>query len=293
MNSPAQTQGRAFEYKVGDIGIAVVADGSRTVPVREDFIGNASLAEITAALAAASWPQDTLTTSYAPIVIKTGGKNYLIDAGNGPDALATTNGSAGYLADSLAKAGLKTSDIDVVVISHFHGDHVNGLLSKDGEVFPKAEILVPEVEWTFWMDDGEMARAEKGRMADLFKNNRRIFDGLKRRVTPYAWDKEVAPGVLAVGTPGHSIGHTSYIISSGGKSVYVQSDLTNQSALFVPNPHWHASFDQDRKMAVETRIRVYDMLVKERMPIQAFHHPFPGYNFIERDGKGYRLVAAT
>jgi glyoxylase-like metal-dependent hydrolase (beta-lactamase superfamily II) len=295
MNSPAQTtdsKGKAFKYKVGDIGIVVVADGGRTAPVRDDFVGNASLAEVQAALAKASWPTDKLTTTYTPVVVQTGGKNYLIDAGNGPDALEASNGSAGYLADSLAKAGLTIGDIDVVVISHFHGDHVNGLISKGGEVFPKAQILVPEVEWKFWMDDGEMARAEKGRMTDLFKNNRRIFEGLKNRVTPYAWDKDIAPGLLAVGTPGHSIGHTSFIVSSGGKSVYVQSDLTNHVALFVANPQWQASFDQDPKKTVETRIRVYDMLVNEHMPIQAFHHPFPGYNYVERDGKGYRLVPA-
>jgi glyoxylase-like metal-dependent hydrolase (beta-lactamase superfamily II) len=143
------------------------------------------------------------------------------------------------------------------------------------------------------MDDAEMARAEKGRMTDLFRNNRRVFDPIRKKVSTYAWDKEVAPGVMAVGTPGHSIGHTSYVVSSGGRSLYVQSDLTNHEALFVHNPHWHASFDQDPAMAIATRLRGYDMLASERMPGQAFHHPFPGHNYLERAGKGYRLVPAS
>jgi glyoxylase-like metal-dependent hydrolase (beta-lactamase superfamily II) len=284
--------GKAFTYKVGDIGVTVVADGTRTAPLRDEYVGNASRAEVNAALAAASLPQEQTTTIFNPIVITTGGKNYLIDAGNGPDAIASSGGSCGHLLDSLGKAGLSAADIDVVVISHFHGDHVNGLFSQGAEVFPDAEITVPEIEWNFWMDDGEMARAAKGRMADLFKNNRRIFDPIKDKVTRYAWDKEIAPGVLAVGTSGHSIGHTSYIVSSGRRSVYVQSDLTNNEAIFVRNPQWNGAFDQDPDLAVATRLRVYDMLATEQMPMQGFHHPFPAHNYLERRAKGFRLVSA-
>jgi len=120
-----------------------------------------------------------------------------------------------------------------VVISHFHGDHVNGLLTADGTpAFPNAEILVPATEWKFWMDDGEMSRAPAGRMQGLFKNNRSIFEtGLKKKVTPYQCGKEVAPGLLAVETVGHTPGHTSYVLSSGSGKVFIQSDVTNN-----PNP---------------------------------------------------------
>ena len=103
------------------------------------------------------------------------------------------------------------------------------------------------------MDDGEMSRASKGRMTELFANNRRVFDTLKRKVTPYAWDKEVTPGVLAVGTPGHSIGHTSYLVNSGNKTIFVQSDVCNNVAVFAPYPDWHGFFDQDPPKAAATR----------------------------------------
>src|SRR5712675_1575192 len=119
--------------------------------------------------------------------------------------------------------GFRMVPVNGNYLSNAGADHVNGLLMPDNsKAFPNAEIKVPENEWKFWMDDGEMSRAPKGRMTELFANNRRVFGALDRKVTPYAWDKEVVPGVIAVGTPGHSIGHTSYVVSSGGKTVYVQ-----------------------------------------------------------------------
>ena len=115
----------------------------------------------------------------------------LFDTGNGQAASDQSKGERGTLNANLAAAGIDRSKIDVVVISHFHADHVNGLLMPDNsKAFPNAEIMVPENEWKFWMDDGEMSRASKGRMTELFANNRRVFDALKRQVTPYAWDKE-------------------------------------------------------------------------------------------------------
>jgi glyoxylase-like metal-dependent hydrolase (beta-lactamase superfamily II) len=152
---------------------------------------------------------------------------------------------------------------------------------------------LPQKEWAFWMDDGEMSRALPGRMQDLFKNNRRVFDAFGRKVTPYEWNKEVAPGITAVGTPGHTPGHTSYVIASGSSRVFVQSDVTNVPYLFARNPGWHAAFDQNGKMAEETRRKVYDMAVAEKLPIQGFHYPFPGLARVEKDGNGYRVIPAS
>jgi glyoxylase-like metal-dependent hydrolase (beta-lactamase superfamily II) len=126
-------------------------------------------------------------------------------------------------------------------------------------------------------------------MTELFANNRRVFDTLKRKVTPYAWDKEVVPGVTAVGTPGHSIGHTSFVVTSGGKTVYVQSDVCNNIAVFAPYPGWHGFFDQDPPKAAATRKRVYDMLATEKLPVQGYHFPFPALGRVERSGGGYRV----
>jgi glyoxylase-like metal-dependent hydrolase (beta-lactamase superfamily II) len=129
-------------------------------------------------------------------------------------------------------------------------------------------------------------------MQDLFKNNRRVFDALSRKVTPYEWGKEVAPGVMAVGTPGHTPGHTSYVIASGSSRIYLQSDVTNVPVLFARNPGWHLMFDQDPKMAEETRRKVYDMVSADKMLVQGFHYPFPGLAHVEKAGNGYRELPA-
>ena len=147
----------------------------------------------------------------------------------------------------MAAAGFDPKAVDMVVISHFHGDHINGLLTAENTpAFPNAEVLVPAAEWKYFMDDGEMAKQTGERMQGVFKNARRVFEaGLKKKVTPYEWGKEVAPGLLAVETIGHTPGHTSYVLSSGSDKVFIQSDVTNLPALFVTNPGWHLMFDQD------------------------------------------------
>ena len=281
----------SYRYKIGEIEVTVLTDGFRMVPVDDKYLRNASTSDLSGALAEAGLPTDKMKNTYSPIVLATGGKRVLFDTGNGEAASKQSNGERGTLNANLAAAGIDHNSIDVVVISHFHADHVNGLLMADnGRAFPEAEILVPEVEWKFWMDDGEMARASKGRMTELFANNRRVFDALSRKVTPYAWDQEIVKGVTAVGTPGHSIGHTSFVVASGGKQVFVQSDVCNNFAVFAPHPDWQGFFDQDPPAAAATRRRVYDMVVAEKLPVQAYHFPFPALSRIEKQGSGYRVV---
>ena len=281
-------------YKVGDIEVTVLTDGFRMVPVDDKYLRNASASDLAGALAAAGLPTDKMKNTYSPIVLTTGGRRVLFDTGNGEAASRQSNGERGTLNDNLAAAGIDRNSIDVVVISHFHADHVNGLLTADNQrAFPKADVLVPEVEWKFWMDDGEMSRASPGRMAELFANNRRVFDALGRKVTLYAWDQEIVKGVTAVGTPGHSIGHTSFVVSSGGKQVYVQSDVCNNFAVFAPHPDWQGFFDQDPVAAAATRRRVYGMLAADKLLVQAYHFPFPALSRIEKQGNGYRVVPAA
>jgi glyoxylase-like metal-dependent hydrolase (beta-lactamase superfamily II) len=283
-----------YRYKVGDAQVNVVSDGANTFPIPEGFVLNAKKDELNVALEKAFMPKDKVTVNYGPLVINTGGKLVVIDTGNGPGAFVNSKGNSGQFATNLVAAGFDPKAIDMVVISHFHGDHVNGLLTADGgSAFPNAEVLVPATEWKFWMDDGEMSRASGDRMTGLFKNNRRVFEaGLKKKVTPYEWGKDVAPGLLAVESIGHTPGHTSYVLSSGSDKVFIQSDVTNLPALFVSNPGWHLMFDQDPALAEKTRRKVYDMLVADKMRVQGFHYPFPANGYIEKDGSGYRLVPA-
>lgn len=283
---------RSHSYSVGDIGITVLDDGYRKVPVTDNYCVNASAADMNAALAAAGLEAGVLHNPFQPIVITTAGKRVLVDTGNGEPAFSESKGKRGRLPDSLKTAGMTRDDIDIVVISHCHGDHVNGLVTAEGKpAFPRAEIKVPSAEWAFWMDDGAMGRAPPGRMSDLFKNNRRVFDALGRKVTTYQWDEDVVPGVTALGTPGHCIGHTSFMVTSGTDRLYVLSDVCiNNPPLFVAHPWWHTINDQDPIAAETTRRRVLGMLAAEKMPVQAFHFPWPGTGHIEKAGEGFRFV---
>jgi glyoxylase-like metal-dependent hydrolase (beta-lactamase superfamily II) len=283
-----------YRYKVGDIQVNAISDGTSTFTLDANYISNAKIEEINAALDKAFLPKNQITTHYAPLVLNIGGKVVVIDTGNGPGAFATSKGKAGQFVGNMTAAGFDPAKVDTVVISHFHGDHVNGLLNADGSpVYANAEVMVPATEWKFWMDDGEMSRASGERMSGLFKNNRRIFDaGLKKKVTPYEWDKDVVPGLHAIASIGHTPGHTSYVLSSGSETLFIQSDVTNLPALFTTHPDWHVAYDQDPAQAETTRRKVYDMLVADRMRVQGFHYPFPANGFVEKDGNGYRLVPA-
>jgi glyoxylase-like metal-dependent hydrolase (beta-lactamase superfamily II) len=279
-----------YRYKVGDIEVTVVTDGVNRFKLPDDMVSNVAKSEVEAALAAAHVEAGMFYNPYNPVVVNTGSKLVLIDTGVGEGGFNQSKGQIGQLLTNLAAAGYDPNAFDAVIISHYHGDHVNGLLRADNSLtFPNAEILVPAKEHAYWLDDGEMARAPKGRVEGLFKNNRRAFSGeVLKRLRTYEWDKEVVPGVTAVGTPGHSPGHTSHIVASGAAKVYVQADVTHVPFLFVRNPGWHAFYDQDAAMAEATRRKVYDMLAAEKMMVQGFHYPFPSHAHVEKSGNGYR-----
>lgn len=279
----------SFKYQVGSINVTVVSDGYATVPLVDDFVLNAPVSIVQDALATVGMPTDTLTTTFSPVVVESAGQRILIDAGLGPDAAAQPGATAGQLVANMRAVGITPESIDEVIITHFHPDHVNGLLAHGEPVYPNAKIRVPRVEWDFWNNDQERAQATPGRMQSLFENNHRIFDPLRQRVSTFEWEEEVIQGLIAIGAPGHSIGHTCFEIVSDGKKVFLQSDLTNHAVLFMPNPHWTASFDQNPEQTVATRIKIYDRLAAEGTPVQAFHHAFPGLSVIVKEGQGYRL----
>jgi len=281
-----------YRYKIGDIEVTVVTDGVIRSKLLDNFVTNVTTEAVKAALAAAHLDRDIFSNTFTPIVVNTSGKLVLIDTGIGEAGFKQTNGTAGQFMTNLAAAGMKADDIDVVIVSHYHGDHMNGLLKADNTLtFPNAEILVPAAEHNYWMDDGEMSRAPKGRIEGLFQNNRRVFSGeVLKHLRSYEWNQEVVPGITAIGTPGHTPGHCSHVISSGTSKVYVQADVTHVPYLFVRNPGWHAFYDQNPVMAEATRRKVYDMLSAENMVVQGFHYPFPAHAYIEKTATGYREI---
>jgi len=141
------------------------------------------------------------------------------------------------------------------------------------------------------MDDGERSRASTKRIEENFTNVRRVMNpGVLKRLRTYEWNKEVLPGILAVGTPGHTPGHTSHIITSGAATVYAQADVTHVPFLFARHPGWQAFYDHDPELAETTRRKVYDMLAADKLMVQGFHYPFPAVAHVEKTATGYREV---
>src|SRR3954469_14416974 len=192
-----------YRYKVGDIEITVVTDGANTFKFADNHVLNKTRDELNKALEAAYQPKDLMTTPYNPLVVNTAGKLVVIDTGTGEGNFERSKGAAGQFQTNLKAAGIDRNAIDTVIISHFHGDHINGLITPDKKLaFPNAEILVPAAEWKFFMDDGEMTRANGERMKSVCKGVRDVFDPIGRKVTPYESGKEIAPGITSVATPG-------------------------------------------------------------------------------------------
>jgi glyoxylase-like metal-dependent hydrolase (beta-lactamase superfamily II) len=284
-----------YRYKVGSIEITVVTDGARTFPLPDNFVKNASKDQVNAAFATIYQEKDKVTAPFTPVVVNTGSKLIVIDTGNGPNQYEQSKGAVGQFHTNLAAAGVDRNTVDTVILSHFHGDHINGLLTADGKpAFANAELMVPATEWKYWSDDGNMSKAAAGSpLEGNFKNVRRVFGALGNKVTQYDAGKEIAPGITSVATYGHTPGHTSHVIASGSSKVLVQADVTAAiGLLFVRQPTWHAVFDMDGGMAEETRRKTYDMAAADRMLIQGFHFPFPALGYIEKDGAGYRMVPA-
>ena len=149
-----------YRYKVGSFEVTVVADGVNRFKFPDAIVSNVKREEVNAALVAAHGEPDVFVTPYNPIVVNTGQKLVVIDTGLGEAALNASKGRVGQFLTNLAATGIDPNAVDTVIISHYHGDHVNGLLKADNSLaFPNAEILVPAAEHKFWMDDGEMSRA--------------------------------------------------------------------------------------------------------------------------------------
>lgn len=277
-----------YRQKLGDYQLTAIDDGTWFLKIDDDFVRNADGAAVNRALAAAFLPPNVLPVSFTVLVVNTGTKLVMIDAGTGGQVADT----AGVLMANLAVAGIEPRAIDTIVISHFHPDHIDGLKTKDGDkVFPNAEILVPEPEWTFWMDDAQM-NAAPNRIKVYFRNARRIFGDIAKDVHRFKPGAEVAPGITSIPAFGHTPGHTAFSVASRNQSLLVMSDTVRNPYLFARYPDWQPLFDMDGPMAVKARRQMLDRAASDRMLVEAYHFPFPACGHIVRNGKGYELVPA-
>jgi len=293
---PAGAQAPGFyRYKVGAYECTSINDGARTFPMPDTFVRNVPKAEALAAADAAYMPPGMVTVPFNPQLINTGSKLILIDTGNGVANLAPSKGAVGRTLQNLAAAGVDPKSIDVVLLSHLHPDHINGIRALDGSMaFPNAEIMAPSVDWAFWTSEENSSKAQSNEMMkNYFAGVKKTFAGIESKVTRYEWGKEVLPGITSISTPGHTPGHTSFWIASGNSKILVQSDVTNIPELFLRNPDWHVAYDTDGDLAQATRHKFYDMAAAEKATVVGFHFTFPCIGHVEKDGTKYRLVPSA
>jgi glyoxylase-like metal-dependent hydrolase (beta-lactamase superfamily II) len=275
-----------YRYRLGAYQLTALYDGIWYLPIDDKFIRNAGGETVNAALAAAFLPPRVLPVSFTALLVNTGAKLVLIDTGTAGQIADT----AGVMLDNLKAAGVAPADIDTIVISHFHPDHIDGIKTKDGaRVFANAEIFVPEPEWTFWMDDGNMSRAT-GAVHRYFLNVRRIFKDIAKDVRRFKPGAEVAPGIVSIPAFGHTPGHTAFSIHSGNQSLLAMSDTVRNPYLFVRHPDWQPIFDMDGPLAVKARRAMLERAAAERMLVEAYHFPFPACGHIFKSGAGYELT---
>ena len=275
-----------YRLKLGSYLLTALFDGIWYLPIDDKFVRNASGAEVNQALAAAFLPPSILPISFTALMVNTGNKLVLIDTGTAGQVADT----AGSMLDNLKVAGVDPKAIDTILISHFHPDHIDGLKTKDGiKVFPNAEILVPEPEWAFWMDDANMGPAQ-GAVKRYFLNARRIFDDIAKEVRRFKPGDEVAPGIVSVPAFGHTPGHTAFAIHSDNQSMLAMSDTVRNPYLFARYPDWQPSFDMDGPQAVTARRQMLDRVVADRMLVEAYHFPFPACGHMVKTATGYELV---
>jgi glyoxylase-like metal-dependent hydrolase (beta-lactamase superfamily II) len=276
-------------FKLGDFIVAAVHEGVASGPLRPGFVRNVADAEVLAAYQAIGQSQERTVNTFTPLVVFTGRNLVLFDAGMADNGAPTT----GKLVENLAGLGIKPADIDTVVISHFHGDHINGLRNKAGDlVFPNAEIVVPGPEWAFWMDDAKMNAAPEAARGG-FQGARRVFSPIADKVRKIDWGKEVLPGITSVQADGHTPGHTAFLIASGNQQLMYVGDITNNPAIFARNPDWQVSFDMDGPRAVVTRKALLDRAASEKLRLAFYHGAFPSNGYVVKAGAGYEIVPAV
>ena len=284
---PSRTQAPGvYRYRLGDFELTAINDGTWYRPIDDSFIRNVPYPDVQRELIAGYLPPDTVPTYFTALLVNTGAKLMLIDTGTGGQFPQPS----GTLAANLAAAGIDRAQVDAILISHLHADHINGIKTKDNELFfPNAEIMVSAPEWAYWMDDAILnAKPVPSRVP--FLNARRIFRDIARDIRLFDPGAELVPGITSVPAYGHTPGHTAFAVASGNQSMLVLGDTTNHPWLFLRHPDWQGSFDVDPALAVSTRKALLDRAAADRMLVQGFHFPFPAAGFIAKTPDGYELV---
>ncbi len=267
----------ARRVRLGGFEVTTILDASRTVDGPQGIFGqDQSVEAVEAELSTAALSPTTMEFTFTPTIVNTGKELVLFDTGNGPEG----GFAQGALAVKMVEAGYKPEDIDVVVITHMHGDHIGGLMQGGAPTFPNARYVTGQAEYDAWAANGEAAK---------FQSN---VVPLAEKMTFLGDGGEVVSGVTAVSAFGHTPGHMTYHIESEGHRLLITADTANHYILSLQNPDWEVRFDMDKAAAAATRRKIFGMVAADKIPFIGYHMPFPGIGYLEPKGDGFRYLAA-
>ena len=286
MPVPAGQIAGLYHRRVGDIVVTALSDGFFIT--EREMTRNLAREELAQALAASF--RDTVIFSVNAFLIRAGGRTALLETGSG-NYLGPT---LGHLIGNMKAAGVTPADIDTVLLTHMHPDHSAGLTdtATGRRYFPNAELVVHENEPRHWFDDAKMASATE-RAKKLY------FQAAREQTTPYKGRTrlftagEVFPGVTAIPRPGHTPGHTTFLISSGNEQLLIWGDIVHVPEVQTARPEVCMEFDTDADAAAAQRRKVFDMVAADRLLVTGMHMHFPGFAHLVRRGTGYQLIPAA
>jgi len=274
-------------FSLGSFEVTTVFDGGVALDGPHPIFGQDQPAEAVQALAEANFlPPTRMVIGFTPVIVNTGSETVLFDTGNGDIGRRP---AAGLLRGRLAEAGLTPEDIDVVVITHMHPDHIGGLTEDGAPAFPNARYVFGRVEYDFWSPE-EKASGATERVGKLVQAK---VVPLAEKATFIEPEQDVVTGISAVNAFGHTPGHMAYRITSGNAQMLLWADMTNHYVVSLQRPDWHVRFDMDKDAAGATRTRILDMVAADKLLSTGYHMPFPSLGYVERTDDSFRWVAAT
>ena len=274
-----------YRFKVGSFEATVVSDGPLQMgePAAGVF-SDVSKEQMLKELAENFLPTDNVLMEQNALVINTGERIILFDTGVG--TAKAFGPDSGRLLVGLKSAGLDPKDIDAIVLTHAHPDHCWGLMADDGSRnFPNAQIYMAQADLDFWTDEGKLTHPQ---LKDFIAGTRKHLLPNRDRIVFVRDGQEFLPGIQAMAAPGHTVGHTVFVITSQGKTLCNAGDIAHHHTIMVENPRREFAYDTDGKQAVASRLRVFDMLASQRVASVTYHFPWPGLGHIGKQGDGYR-----
>jgi glyoxylase-like metal-dependent hydrolase (beta-lactamase superfamily II) len=275
-----------YRFQLGSFEVTTLLDGAIQLDGPHPIFGEDQAPEAVRQLAEANFlPATRMEIVFTPVVVNTGSDLVLFDSGNTPERRP----GAGNLVAALQAAGLDPAQIDVVVITHMHPDHIGGLMADGAPTYPNARYVTGEIEYDFWSKDERLSGPTES-AATLVQAN---VVPLADRIAFLRDEGEVVPGIRGLSAFGHTPGHMAYHIESDGRRLLLWADSANHYVLSVQRPDWHVRFDMDKEAAAATRRRLFDLAAADRIPVTGYHMPFPAVGYIDRVGSDYRWVPAS